>query len=238
MNSISPKDVRIWTFALSGGLLAGLIAWSLGEPLRTQFEPEKEMAKIFGVPQMATTYRTNAVAELKNATVAYAIQGAALGLMLGLAGGLSQGHVRRAVGAGLSGLVLGGLIVAGISYGLLHALGLAAQPSRGELTLGFQIHLAGWVPAGAIGGLALAWGVGRSSRVFGATVGGALGAALGTMAYEILGALAFPYSDTARLISATWGTRLMARLFVAIMAGGGAVVGVQEAPAAPSPQPS
>jgi hypothetical protein len=57
-------------------------------------------------------------------------------------------------------------------------------------------------------------------------MGGLLGAALGTAVYEIVGALAFPMAGTPWVISATAGTRLLARIIVTTLAAEGVALGL------------
>jgi len=59
-------------------------------------------------------------------------------------------------------------------------------------------------------------------------LGGLVGGLLGAVVYEMLGAFAFPMAATTKPISETWGTRLIARLSVAILAAVGDAWGVNE----------
>ena len=61
-----------------------------------------------------------------------------------------------------------------------------------------------------------------------ALFGGLLGAAVGAVAFEVVGALAFPLALTTRPIPVTWGSRLVAHLLVAVCAAAGAAVAARE----------
>jgi hypothetical protein len=91
------------------------------------------------------------------------------------------------------------------------------------------MHLGLWVLLGAAAGLA--FGIGRTEpRRWGITlVGGAIGAAMGTLLYEVLGAFLFPLAETSKPISEAWQTRLMAFLLVALATAAG-ILAFAEAP--------
>ena len=75
------------------------------------------------------------------------------------------------------------------------------------------VHGGIWGPIGAAGGLAFALGLGGGPRsAFRATLGGLVGASLGTVLFEIVGAWFFPLAKTAYPIAVGAGARLTARL--------------------------
>ena len=59
-------------------------------------------------------------------------------------------------------------------------------------------------------------------------LGGFIGAALGTVTYELLGATVFPAAQTTQFVSATWATRLFARLAVTIASSAGVALAASE----------
>ena len=59
-------------------------------------------------------------------------------------------------------------------------------------------------------------------------LGGLAGAALGALAYELIGVVAVPAGQTTRFISATWQTRLLARLAVTTLAAAGVTLAAAE----------
>jgi hypothetical protein len=233
---IRPAPGSTWPLALVAGMSAGLISWGVGEYTRTFFAAGKERANIMGTRMMAETLDTMAVADVKNAALAFGVLGATLGMTMGLAGGLSRGSWTRGTMAALVGLTLGAATVAGITLAVLPLIGISQVQFQGDLKTALLIHGAAWAPIGAVGGLAFGLGMGGRGRILPALVGGLLGAALGTIIYEIVGALALPTSETARPISATWGTRLFARLCVALGAAAGAAMGARSPDSASHPR--
>jgi hypothetical protein len=67
---------------------------------------------------------------------------------------------------------------------------------------------------GALAGLAFAVGLGERPLWVRALTAGFIGALVGAVAFELIGAVAFPGAKTDDPISRTWATRLMARLLV------------------------
>ena len=90
------------------------------------------------------------------------------------------------------------------------------------------LHGGIWSAIGAAGGLAFSVGLGGRGRAVRALLGGLLGAFGGTMIYELIGGLAFPVAEADRPVSATWGTRLIARLAVASLAAVGTAIAAQD----------
>jgi hypothetical protein len=180
-----------------------------------------------------TDRRGEAAAVAKNAGLAFLILGAALGGGLGAAGGLARGSRRAAVQATWAGLVLGIVATGVMSLALLPAYNTYQRRHPDEaardLLLPLLVHAGIWSAAGAAGGLALALGLGERGPMARAVLGGFLGAAVGTVAYELAGAF-FPAARTAQFVSATWETRLMARLAVTLLAAAGAAIGVTSPP--------
>ena len=73
-----------------------------------------------------------------------------------------------------------------------------------------------WGPLGAAAGLAVAIGLGEPRLIGRAMVAGLAGAVLGAVAFDVVGAFAFPLAKTDSPISRTWASRLLARLLVTI----------------------
>jgi hypothetical protein len=96
-----------------------------------------------------------------------------------------------------------------------------------DLILPLMVHGGIWASCGLAAGVALGIGLGGgTTRILNAALGGAIGAALGAALYEGAGAALFQAARTTSPISWTSGTRLLARLLVAGLAGfiAGAVV--------------
>jgi hypothetical protein len=218
--------------ALSAGLFAGLAAWLGGERTLDHFSPALEwrIGKVDAVYRLKPTAGSLRVAGTKNAALGFGILGGALGLALGVAGALAGRTPRRAFLAGVTGLTLGALAEAAATLVAVPPYYRAKDLDRSQddLPLALRTHAGIWSLAGAAGGLAFGLGLGRGGvrRTATAVVGGMMGAGLGAVVFELLGALAFPIEAyTAEPISNTPGSRLLARLLVAV----GAAIGVAAA---------
>ena len=87
------------------------------------------------------------------------------------------------------------------------------------------IHLGLWSAVGLAAGLAFGIGSGASkpSRFVQTALGGLVGAMVGTVVFEVVGAGLFPMAHTPDPFSDTPGTRLLARLCVAGFVGLGVI---------------
>ncbi|WP_210405691.1 hypothetical protein [Paludisphaera borealis] len=96
----------------------------------------------------------------------------------------------------------------------------AEDAGPGELLRSVLMHLGLWLPIGVAAGLAL--GLGEPRRIPAAVLGGLVGVALATIAYEILGSIVYPLAETGGPVALEWQPRLLATLLVAVGAAGGA----------------
>ncbi len=183
-----------------------------------------------GLTLRVTDRREEAVAVAKNAGLAFLLLGAALGGGLGAAGGLVRRSRRATVRAAWTGLVMGVVAAGLMSSVILPAYNAYQQrhPDEASRDLVFPllVHVGIWSAVGAAGGLALALGLDERGTLSQAVLGGLVGAAIGAIAYELIGAFAFPAARTSQYVSATWQTRLLARLAVTVLAALGAAIGV------------
>jgi hypothetical protein len=99
-----------------------------------------------------------------------------------------------------------------------------------DLILPLLVHAIIWSAAGAVGGWAFAHGLDARGQRAKIAFGGLAGAALGATVYELIGAAVFPYAQTTDFVSATWDSRLLARLTVTILAAAGVAITVTETP--------
>ena len=155
-------------------------------------------------------------AEIAQVALLMGLLGGFEGLSLGLAGGLARRSTRWAAAAAAAGVILGAGAVVGSSLCVMPYYLTNRNLLGDSFRASLLIHGALWVPAGAIGGLALGLGLGGWKRTARALAGGMAGAALGTMLYEVVGAAIFPLSRTHLPLSDTWGSRVTARLLVGI----------------------
>jgi hypothetical protein len=208
-----------WLLLVAAGLLSGLLAAGIGEATHDYFAPEETVHELQGNKFMQFTPETKLVATMKNGALGNAVLGGVLGLALGLAGGLARRSTSRAALAGLLGLFLGAILGAILSRGAIPLFYYSKKftvSSETDLGVAFALHAGVWAILGAAGGLAFAVGLGGRTRMSHALFGGLLGGLVGTMLYDVIGAVFFPLADTAEPIAATWETRALARFLVPV----------------------
>jgi hypothetical protein len=208
---------RARCLVMLGGLLAGLIAFAVGEQIHEVIPAEKVKQNLMGSIVMVPDRATQMVADTRNGALVFGVLGVCLGGCLGVAGGLARRSSRAAVAAGLLGAVLGLALGAGLSLSLLPwFLKARFADTEHDLVISLAMHCVIWGMAGAAGGLAFAVGLG-DRRLPGRTlIAGLAGGALGAAAFELLGAAFFTAARTGEAISESWPTRLMARLLVTV----------------------
>jgi hypothetical protein len=217
--------VRVWALALTAGLIAGFASWLIGESLHGRFAPPDARTGVRLSPEQIQSRRKAIDASLVlEGAVAFGVLGAVTGLALGLAGGCARGSARAALIAATAGTILGGAAGAIIPRILLPIYFRLYNPDRDDLGLSVVIQCGNWSVIGAAAGAAFGIGLGDRGRALRTLVGGLLGAVAGALAYEMGGALAFPLGGTTGALSATWVTRLFARLAVTIFTSAGAAI--------------
>jgi hypothetical protein len=226
---------RLWIWALIAGLAAGSVAGIGGEKAHNLFRPvlkyPDNWAQIgmYDRPDIESGLirKETPGVEAKNTAIAYGLLGAALGGALGLAGGLSRRSARSGLTAALVGALSGGAIGAIMSAVLIPVFYRMIDPESGMM-LGLMVHAGIWVPIGAASGLALGVGLGDRRAIALALLGGLAGAALGTMAFEVVNAIAFPNVRLDKPIPEERSSRILAVLSVAVFTSFGAALGLQE----------
>jgi len=217
--------VMDWALIVIFAILAGLAAWQVGEYTISY-------AKLS--PAVAENYRdsTGLNAEMPgvnsvNGALTFGALGGFVGLAMGLAGGVS----RRSPASAILGAVLG--LIIGAALGALPSPMIMPwqwrhrndDPFNADLLMPFLIHLGLWTPLGLAAGLA--FGIGKSGfnppRLVEAGLAGLIGAVLGVFVFEVTGALFFPAAATTNPFSLTAGTRLLARLCIALFVGLGVI---------------
>jgi len=217
--------------ALTAGLIAGFTSWLIGEATHGRFGPPTLVAisgpagGFLSAPEIHKLRMAKRVAQTLDATLVCGSPGAVLGLALGLAGGFARGSARAAFIAAIAGSILGGTVGAAVTQVILPIYLGILNPDTNDLIVGILFHIVISSAIGAVGGAAFGAGLGDRCAVR-AAGGGFLGAAAGVLVYQIVGALAYPLAETTSPISATWGTRLLARLAVTTLASVGVAMGV------------
>jgi hypothetical protein len=213
---------RTWMMVLTAGLLAGLTGFGSGEYALRLLAPSTELPPgIKGDQTLARREHTRRilVSQDRIAASSYGVLGAALGLALGAAGGLSRRSPLATILAALVGLLLGAAAGAGTTFlflPLYHAAYDTPSTDNATQQLGLALVTHGviWMAIGAVAGLALGLGLGggRGAR---AIVGGILGAAAAAVIYEFAGAVGFPLDRTYLPTALAPVPRLLAHLAVA-----------------------
>jgi hypothetical protein len=208
---------RARKLVLMGGLLAGLIAFGIGEAIYDLIPVQRiQVTELMtNKALMVFTPETEIAAAARNAALAFGLLGACLGGFLGTAGGLARRSTSAAATAGFLGAVVASAWGAGISLGLLpYCLQAQADHPENDLIIALVMHGLIWGPVGAVAGLAFAVGLGERRVMVQSLAAGLAGALLGTVCFDLIGAALFSHAETANAISLTWPTRLMARLLV------------------------
>jgi hypothetical protein len=220
------------TLVAVSGIIAGLAAFGIGEATREWVPPEKVRTNFFGAVRERVTRDSPRVA-IRTAALAFGVMGLCLGGCLGITGGLARRSLPASVAGGLLGAVLGALLGAGVTLGLLpFFMQMRSQFRNNDLVIGMLVHGVIWGPLGAAAGLAVAIGLGEPRLIGRAVAAGFAGAVVGSVAFDVIGAFAFPLAKTDSPISQTWTSRLLARLLVSV--GTAAVVALL----LPGPRPT
>jgi len=207
---------RVRWFAALGGLVAGLAACGIGEATSELIPPETVQVRVQGGTATRLSRSTPRVVT-RSGALAFGILGACLGGCLGMAGGLARQSSSAAMIWGLFGAVLGMTLGAGLSFAVFPLFfWLQLHHPLDEMIASITLHGLSWAPLGAAAGLALALGLGE--RQFGGRtlVAGFMGALLGAVAFDLIGAFLFPLARTADPVAETWSMRLIARLLVSV----------------------
>ena len=208
---------RTRRLAVIGGLLAGLLAFAIGEAIYEMIPAEKVQQDLMGTKIWTANRATSTEAARRNGALTFGVLGLCLGTCLGMAGGLARRSPSGAVTGALLGAVLGLALGAGVSWASISWFIMTRMDHIDyDLIISLMMHGLIWSLLGASAGLAFAVGLGEPWLCGRCLTAGFAGAVLGTVAFELIGAVAFPMAETDEPISETWATRLMARLLVTV----------------------
>jgi hypothetical protein len=213
------RHSRARKLVAAGGLLAGLLAFGVGEAIYNVIPAGRvlQTIRMSNIDVMVPTQETENVAAARNAALTFGLLGACLGGGMGMAGGLARRSTSATAAAGALGAALASALGVGISLALLpYCLQAQLDHTDNDLIIALVMHTLIWGPMGAVAGLAFAVGLGERRLVVHALIASFAGAVLGTVAFELVGAAFFSESETVNPISLTWQTRLMSRLLVTI----------------------
>jgi hypothetical protein len=209
----TPSLRRLWIAALAAGVVAGAVGWLGGEAIHGIFLPP---VRTVSGAEAAEDLKAANIGRKKEANVAFALLGGAVGLALGLAGGASRRSAGGAAFAAVAGLLLGAAAAFGAAVPLIAIANQSGDRMNDDMV--FSILLLGGIASaiGLSGGLAFGVGLGDMRRIVPAAFGGLIGAALGTAFYQVFGTLVFPLDQSAAPLPTTGTSRLVARMAVAL----------------------
>jgi hypothetical protein len=213
---------RLIGIVLIAGLLAGVASWLVAETILESYQAILNPKLRREVDAEAS--RQFARAHLTSASAMFAALGAITGLGLGLAGGLARRSASAAAKAGLLGCVAGVIATVSISLVALPNFFKNYDPQSQDLMLPLLTVGSICSSVGAVGGLAFGIGLGGRDRWMKCLVGGLIGAALATVVYELVGAVAFPTDKTELPVSHTYTTRAMLHVLVAVLSAVGSAL--------------
>jgi hypothetical protein len=215
--NVTDRLTRARRLLATAGVLAGLLAFGVGEAIYELIPAEIGTVRTMGNIIAAPTPETISTAEIRNGALTFGAFGMCLGACLGIAGGRTRRSASATVLAGCLGSALG--LTAGVGVSLVSLpFFLKIQPDHleYEVIISVFMHASVWGSIGAAAGLAFAVGMREPAMFVRALAGGFVGALLGTIAFDLIGGALFPLANTALPISTSWPTRLMARLLVSI----------------------
>ena len=151
---------QIWAIALAAGLGAGLLSFIGGELASDAFQPR--LFKVEGprMVSMQPSVESQNAADLKNATLAFAILGCVTALAMGFAGGVAGRSTGRGAMVGLGAQAAGSLVGSLAALVLLPLVSQRFWESTNEAVWPLVIHAAILAAIGAVDGLAFAIGMG------------------------------------------------------------------------------
>jgi hypothetical protein len=206
---------RLMIWSVVAGVLAGLLSWAGGELAWARVH-SAQTPRIVAFPTGAD--RDRIIAGIARTTaVSFIQQGAILGAVLGLTGGLARRSGRAALFAAGVGALLAAIGAVAAGYTLLPVFFQNVDPQGNDLLLPLLTHSGIWAVVGAAAGLALGLGLGGPIQWARCALGGFLGGVAAAIVYDLIGALAFPLDKTSQPVSATVLTRFLAQLIVGVV---------------------
>lgn len=217
---------KLWAMVLVTAVVAGLLSWGAIEATRDFFKPRLfEVHLPDGSTSMQPSLESQKHADTRNTALVFAIQGGFLALAMGLVGGLASHSPARGLVVGLFAQVAGAAAGALTASFLFPILFRDLVPNPNDLLTPLLIQAGIWMAIGAVGGLALALGLGAFRRVPDALWGSLLGAFLAAGFYRLLHGVLSPASGPMVLVATDPTGRLIAAFCLAVLVTAGAAKG-------------
>lgn len=207
-----------WIVAVTlclGALGGGLLGWSVIEAkgaaffaIPAELTPQA-LAPTPGGDYIGKQFAASNRATLGNNTANYAIVGAAIAALVGLAQGVRQRSLLRMALGFAAGLLVGAIAGAGAAYGVTL---LIRQPAAASIAASVKSAMGQVICWGLVGfacGLSVSAGTRRPARVLHLSAAGSIGGLLGAALYGVLAPLLFPLSNTDLLVPGTSASRLL-----------------------------
>jgi hypothetical protein len=206
---------------LGAALVAGILAWGIGELMHDYYGPSVEALR--SRFDFSAQNREQRAADQKNAAIAFGTFGALLGLLTGAAGGAARRSIAAAAGAALLGLLLGAIGGALVSYELSPVFTRYYRDTE-PMFVPLLVRGGIWAVVGMTAGVALGCGWHGPRGLARALTGGLVGSVFGTIGFEVVNALIFPMERNDRIIPSSSVTRLIAYLCVAVCVALGTLI--------------
>ncbi len=222
---------RVTWIVLLAAVLAGVVAWLVGETDLVEVKPKQFLMNVMGAMTTSSTGESEMAAKVASAARVYGVLGAALGLSLGIAGYLSRRKPVKAWVPALLGAGLGALAGYATSYAGVPMFERSRLTHPVELMPSMLLHGSIWGAIGAACGLTFGVGAGvRPILLVRCLLGGLVGALVGTTLFETLGVVFFSSDQTGDPVSLSSGSRLLGRLLICVFSAAGVLVGIRERP--------
>ena len=227
MNSTDLR--RLLSLTITAAIAAGLLAWLIGETKPMWAVPASRPQMTMGTLGMIPTTETIQVAEVATAARLHGVFGAFLGLAMGVAGGLASRSPRRAMRAGLLGMACAAAVGIAAPYAVIPLFNRFRDSFPEELVGSILMHGLIWASLGVTAAFALAFGQGGGSGRLGHILwGGLLGALVGTVIFDMTGAVFSANDHTGEPVSTSSASRLAARLIISVSVAIAASLGARK----------
>jgi hypothetical protein len=193
----TPRSVvkgATWALVILAAIVAGVGSWLATEAVLKAYKATFiKGASPYPTPEETRQYQN---INIVGGSVALASTGGILGLAMGLAGGAARRSIKAALSAGAVGLLVGAVLEGGVARLVLWYAYKKIDLQAEDMIQPIALHLATWCVVGAVGGLAFGLGLGGRKRWLRTMLGGAIGAGIAIVAYDLIGAILLSTSGT------------------------------------------
>jgi hypothetical protein len=212
----SSPGIKESAAVLGVALMAGLLAWGIGEKTHDHYGLSAEAEAAQNARNFALLNREKRIIDQKNAAITFGAFGAVLGLLAGAAGGGLRRSIPGGASAAVAGLLLGGIGAGLAAYALTPLFGRFYSDDSPSLVLSFLVRGGIWAAIGMTASLALGAGWQGPLGIPRALIGGLAGSVCGTIAFEVVNAVLFPGDRNDAVIPSSTEARLLASLLVSV----------------------